>query len=107
MKFFFLFIHFSRNITDSFKNHGTTLRGVCAHFDAFSMLIPDMVMKCKVSEIFMGVKFVGVDSLQNPCEESSIFLNDDFVGDFYQINNARDSLLSTHHIEISHMLQKE
>ncbi len=40
------------NITAYLKNHWTKHRDVCTHFDAFSMLILNMDMKCNISEIF-------------------------------------------------------
>ena len=38
------------NITSYLKN--TKHRHVCTHFDAFCMLMPNMGMKCIISEIF-------------------------------------------------------
>ncbi len=40
------------NITGYLKNRWTKHRLVCTHFDAFFMLIPNMDMKCNISEIF-------------------------------------------------------
>ncbi len=43
-----------KTITDQayFKNHWTKHRLVCIHFDAFSMLIPNVSTKCNNSGIF-------------------------------------------------------
>ncbi len=40
------------NTTGYLKNHWTKHRLVCTHFDAFSMLIPNMGAKCNNFEIF-------------------------------------------------------
>ncbi len=42
------------NITSYLKNHWTIHRHVCIHFDAFSILIPNMDTKCYNSEIFQN-----------------------------------------------------
>ncbi len=45
-------VYFYENITLDFKNHCTKHRLACTHFDAFSMLIPNMDIKVNISEIF-------------------------------------------------------
>ncbi len=42
----------SENITSYLKNHWTKHRLICTHFDAFSMLIPNMYRISYKSEMF-------------------------------------------------------
>ncbi len=55
------------NFIGYLKNHWTKHRHVCTCFNAFSMLIPHMDMKCNISDIFENLwKIWGVESTRHP-----------------------------------------